>query len=369
MARRPDRATCDAVHHNGTCLVCVRSDPAMLQPGSIPKAVRAIKLAGCFQPSVCLLGSAYSPLATQLVVCVASRPAKGGETAAGWATIASCVGVTSFDERDRNWSIFDGWSHATHATRSLPTWDVVEPMVQLHRRMVAAQREDIAHLLQRWDELLHDLGGDPTSRRWETFRPLRLSREEDWSDWLAHLLATSTTGLMASSLFGFGRVAAPTLASPQSVERESTYQSYRADLVIHWQDGASSHLEVKIGDGGLAKTFRASELIMAGHGSTRRSWTHFILLLGHQLDAWDAVAGAARSTVEVRPLVWADVCVAIRRALRANENITWKVWAWSFLGTVEETLIGYVAGRDATLPSQVIDTKREILRRGLEDDA
>jgi hypothetical protein len=52
-----------------------------------------------------------------------------------------------------------------------------------------------------WDRRLRRLHGKITEVNWVNFCPLRTSREEDWSDWLAWLLETSTTGLLAHALY------------------------------------------------------------------------------------------------------------------------------------------------------------------------
>src|SRR5690606_34208801 len=89
---------------------------------------------------------------------------------------------------------------------------------------------------------------------WSHFRPLRVDREEDWSDWLQHFIATSEHGHFARFALprcGFGEASA--WARPE-VTREDATESRRADLVVRWRNGQRCHVEVKVGDQHLSKT-------------------------------------------------------------------------------------------------------------------
>jgi len=75
-------------------------------------------------------------------------------------------------------------------------------------------------------------GGDSTHRDWRRFRPLGLSREEDWSDRLAFLIESSTSGLLAHGLVGSDGAPPQDYALPDRVERETLHEGYRSDLVV-----------------------------------------------------------------------------------------------------------------------------------------
>lgn len=64
------------------------------------------------------------------------------------------------------------------------------------------------------------------------FRPLRTDREEDWSDWLAYLLKTSTRGVLAHAVFGPADAEVIELAAPPKVKREFRVEDRRADVVV-----------------------------------------------------------------------------------------------------------------------------------------
>ena len=58
--------------------------------------------------------------------------------------------------------------------------------------------DEYSRMLKLSNRALKAFGGDPSSTDWSNFRPLRLSREEDWADWLMHLIEQSGTGLLSS---------------------------------------------------------------------------------------------------------------------------------------------------------------------------
>jgi hypothetical protein len=73
-------------------------------------------------------------------------------------------------------------------------WNAVITLAAAFRRFNEAYLSTVRALVARWDDALHGVGGDPLRENWARFRPLRRSREEDWSDWLAYLLESSRTG-------------------------------------------------------------------------------------------------------------------------------------------------------------------------------
>jgi hypothetical protein len=61
-------------------------------------------------------------------------------------------------------------------------WDAALAWAPAFERLIDVGAKALGLALERWDERLRDLGGDPAREDWSRFRPLRLSREEDWSD-------------------------------------------------------------------------------------------------------------------------------------------------------------------------------------------
>jgi hypothetical protein len=248
------------------------------------------------------------------------------------------------------WSIFNGFAVGELRAVPPPTWDAVDAM--LRPALEAAEFADatLKGELAQWNRELATIGGDPAFVDWRRFRPLRLSREEDWSDWLAHLIETSRSGFLRAEL------GHDTAVSAGIVEREvSTTKGFRADLVVTWDDGARSHIEVKVGDLAFDKTFDTA-LALRHHcpdasqwtdcNSSR--WTDHILLPEAHLSLWRETAKRSMHRVEVSPITWTTVAVALRRALRSTEeNVSWKVWAATFTGAIEQILLG--------LPQRALD--------------
>jgi hypothetical protein len=219
---------------------------------------------------------------------------------------------------------------------------------------LARHGNDLARV-QEWliegDAQLAELGGDPLRDAWYSFRPLRLSREEDWSDWLAHLIQTSRTGIFWSTVLR-NKVSGAALASPRVVNREWALPGgYRADLGIELQAGDSwMHVEVKIGDDDLKKTVGTGE---AMRSRVHPSAVHDVLLLpGDDKPLWNAVIeefaksddGAGRTTSlagAVTVIDWHDVARGLRSALcHSGETLCWRVLARVFCGAVEQSLLG-----------------------------
>ncbi len=233
-----------------------------------------------------------------------------------------------------SWSVFDGLRVPTPAPTIPPTWEAAACMHRVAVDAAGTSLSELREALARWHAQLEPTGGEPTFRDWSSFRPLRLSREEDWSDWLQHLVAASKHGFLARELLGDPE------ARVERVEREvATDEGFRADLVIAWSGDRWSHVEVKIGDLAFEKTYGTADALRRRFcASPATRWTDHILVPPSHLGLWGSVAGARQS---VQSLDWSDVAVALRRAISAAaENVDWRVWATAFTGAIEQTLLG-----------------------------
>jgi len=264
-----------------------------------------------------------------------------------------------------SWQVFDSWYLPKSIKKDL-NWSIFEELVPLHNAIIEKQYKVLFPLLDKWNGLLKDLDADPTFKNWNNFRPLRLSREEDWVDWLAFLIETSTTGIFSKELLQIKSVR--NYANPKKVLREDIYKSYRADLIIEWENENYTHIEVKIGDPNLKKTFPTSEVFQQKFKIKKTKWTNFILLLSNQLPEWDYVNENTNSIAIVNAITWEDVCIALRKALQSEESILWKAWAYSYLGAVEQLIIGYKGYllRTNVKPKENLDKKILILKKGLQ---
>ena len=228
------------------------------------------------------------------------------------------------------------------------SWAGVDKWLAVEEARLGPARERISQLRAWWHEALADIGGDPSVRDWTTFRALRRDREEDWSDWLAQLLEDSTTGWFAWALLArFEERAIRTDYMAACVQREVSYDGYRADIVIEWADASTyTHIEVKTGDPNLDKTLMTA-LKMERRELPRRSRSDLILLLPEQSEAWSQAC--ARQVVmgeRVRMMTWIEVARALREALRhaEGEPVHWRAWAHAFCGVIEQQLLRLPAG-------------------------
>lgn len=104
-------------------------------------------------------------------------------------------------------------------------------------------------------------------------RPLHVDREEDWSDWVQHFIATSTTGIFSWLLFNRSDLPGPEPCIGASVLREDVIDDRRADLVIAWGNATRTHVEIKVGDRAFAKTAETASKLEQKYPAPR--WSHY----------------------------------------------------------------------------------------------
>ena len=266
-----------------------------------------------------------------------------------------------------SWAVFDGWQPFKMKVAAKLNWQAFDELIPLHNAILDEQYKVFLPLLTQWDSIFAALGKDPTHQNWDRFRPLRLTREEDWADWLAHLIQTSTSGNFSSYLLQIKNVS--DYSNPVKVIREDMHRKYRADLIIEWRKQKFTHIEVKIGDMNLSKTFPTSKVFREKYRVKKEDWSNFILLLSEQILEWNNIANSTISNTIINPISWEDVCIALRKAMLQEESITWKVWAYTFLGAIEQLIIGYKGYQlDNTKPRENLYKKINILERALNHD-
>lgn len=268
------------------------------------------------------------------------------------------------EPQTNDWNIFSDWYPPKEEKAENMEWEVFEDLITYYEQVVENKYGELTSLLKEWDKKIVDLGGDPTYLNWDLFRPLRLNREEDWSDWLSHLIATSKTGLFSKYLLDAEDAFDLVYKNPEKVEREVGCDEFRADIVVLWQGDHFTHIEVKVGDENLEKTFKTSTRLMKKYDSDPRKWSNVILLLSNQLSHWDALQSTQNTDVNIKVISWEDVCVAIRRALLSkDEDIKWKIWSYSLLGAIEQKLIGFQGYRLCEKPIEGLEEKIYILKK------
>lgn len=235
-----------------------------------------------------------------------------------------------------SWVAVIGW----RVPRPRLDWEASTQWARTFEPLISAATERLTHSVERWDERLAQLGGDPSREDWSTFRPLRLSREEDWSDWLAHLLERSTSGRFAARFFA-GDETQSTRWKVARAEREVSADTYRADLVVRFHDSTWTHVEVKVGDLALDKTADTGQALRR-HSSQAARRDVLLLPLQHR-PIWESrVQALGESSKQIDVRTWHDVARALRRSLGdETEQISWRIWAAAFLGAIEQTLLGF----------------------------
>lgn len=264
--------------------------------------------------------------------------------------------------RRASWAVFDGFEHPRPAV----SWTLLDDFVIQGRRFAEERCRAFPELQRRWNTLLHDLDGDPSRVDWSHFRPLRFGREEDWSDWLQHFLATSESGAFAYQLLSMNRFPDAVCCVHPQVRREVVVGDRRADLVIDWADGSHTHVEVKVGDRAFAKTVETASNLEQKYPGT---WTHYLLLPAEDLKLWRAIDST--ETPVIHAITWDDVVVALRRSLRCTtEARQWRWWAHGFCGIVEHRMVGLPGVGE--MGGSLRDLSRRlrqisIMKRGLDD--
>lgn len=292
-----------------------------------------------------------------------------------------------------NWQMLDLLNAINKEVEQLPAWKSIIPLYEKSNAIINAdlfsdvglneksweevnyfyagftdlskkEKEEYLKLVKISDEKLNEFRGDPLNFDWEQdFRPLRLSREEDWSDWLAFLIKRSD-GHFITHLFGFAK-------TPEVVLREYVAENARADIVIKWEnEPGGTHIEVKIGDPNLEKTHDTSTSIR-NQMPEITEWEDYILLLESQLDYWCIVDNKnSDKGVRITSKTWTDVSIAIRKCLyEQSEDLLWRSLAYAFTGCIEVKLHNGISipGILSDRPRQSIYSQINILTRSLQD--
>ena len=261
---------------------------------------------------------------------------------------------------DKTWDIFNDLVVTAKYRAHTTQWSVMDDWVDEYRLLRSKCESDLIRLLQQWDEKLSNLGNDPTHTDWDTFRPLRLSREEDWSDWLAYLFETSTSGIPAAQLFGMSSEA----IAPHTIEREKVVGNYRADLVLGWPGNQFTHIEVKIGDKNFRKTHQTAQLLRNEYISTATAWQDIILLPSEDVTLWEKESEQGISSEAIKVLTWDEICVVLRRAM-LKESVEWSTFARAFVGAVEQKIVGCHYLMPKSMSLSMLNRKITILEQSI----
>lgn len=234
-----------------------------------------------------------------------------------------------------NWTWMEGFPPRPFGSAKpvLVSWEATSKWLAMVRAIASDELEAVQRLAEHWDRALAEVGGDPGREDWTRFRPLRLSREEDWSDWLAFLLQDPAGWFVASALF-------PVAVDAEEVEEAQREVALgggdrRADLVLLWRGQRATHVEVKLWDQDFGKTGETAQLCEF-HFSGVSEWKHYILVPETQREACASEVDEDR--IEIR--TWSEVSRELRRALLGPRSVQWRAFARAFCGAIEQRLIG-----------------------------
>lgn len=235
-------------------------------------------------------------------------------------------------------------------------WSTVDPFWDGYAAEQLPELRQLQDLLttvrDRWDTSPSTFDADPLTANWEPSSqfegPLRSTvDEEDWSQWLAHLLRTSA-GPFIAELFGLPE------RSPETVRREIVFSAddvtRRIDILVEYPDAAAS-IEVKNGDTNYGKTPETARLV---EREDRRDWTHVLLLQQSKEPRLQQTFGdslvtnkAARPTIQsnvgppVEVCYWQDISHALRRMLTegCEPDSHWQASAYLFVTLIEQRIL------------------------------
>jgi len=269
---------------------------------------------------------------------------------------------------DRWWETFVS-SHSivqtAECTRTLDPqwwtgeWDALDAWWKVHVESRHDQLTELQallhHLNDLWATSQSRFDKDPLAADWASNSlrtgPLRPNQEENWSQWLAHILRTGPA-TFSRSVFdqSFDD-------QPDRVEREvhlvdHTGMDRYADILVFYGDRAVS-IEVKKGDEHYEKTTHTARLI---ESQFNNQWTHYLLVprrkqlalersFPDRLDEHTAPPMIrSDQSDDIRVLFWEDISAVLRAVLltRAYDESHWEASAYLLCTLLEQKISRFV---------------------------
>jgi hypothetical protein len=262
---------------------------------------------------------------------------------------------------------------------------------------------DLQGMLERsnreWERSDSRFDLDPLATDWtprpDTPGPLRPNQEENWSQWLAHLLRNPPDGFL-DVVFDDNDVN----GDPEAVRREvhfpdPTDSDRYADILIY-DDNQGISIEVKRNDEHYWKTLHTAALIEA---NDNRDWQHFLLVpkykdrvvrqtfgedISNPDDTRPVISVAGYPTITV--LYWGEISTALRTVVKAGEvrDDHWAASAYLFCTLIEQKILQLIptttvdqiaasndvihASQTLTVATGGVDEQLQYLRRIIDDD-
>lgn len=268
--------------------------------------------------------------------------------------------------------------------RPAPSWQAVQRLIEPSRDLLKLLRKEFEALVSQSDRHLHPLS-DPFHLDFSGHRSFTGTREERYSDWLAWILDHVSNpewvfellqGDDASHLVQRCKRERPTIEREPGLGFEDGHegQTGRADLVIRYAEAlVLLHIEVKVREvtkaewngGDLEKNKRYAESLSRKFGEYEQ---RHVLLVTEADEKSYRVELAAGSDVEFFVLKWKDLSLRLRQLVNTaglkEEQPLLAALILGFVGTVEQTLLGFPSLQSFFSSSTVIDYLKEHLREG-----
>lgn len=239
------------------------------------------------------------------------------------------------------------------SAQSQSSWDSIEAWIKPLREKYFGELLSLVENSQ--EKLKNKKITEPAYRDWSNFRPLNPEVENDWSDWLAHILETAPTGYFAKELLNKDSDWILTDYKAKRVERETSIpglaggeKNFRTDLLIYLIDETKHiHIEVKLDDSNFEKTRPTSKSLNLYLKDNNTK--HFILVPKYRENECRAKLNTVTGDYpKINVITWNDVADSLRNTLfneeinnLDNKHTEWNVWASSFLGCIEQKLLGF----------------------------
>ncbi|EJN59705.1 hypothetical protein HSB1_18630 [Halogranum salarium B-1] len=241
-------------------------------------------------------------------------------------------------------------------TSNEDAWGAIDELWDSYAEHQQTELKELQELMETlgavWSDEGSQFDSDPLTTNWRPESkyegPLRTTvNEEDWSQWLAHLLRTST-GSFSQALLGTPN------RSPDRVRREVVFSdgqfTRRIDILVEYEDTAVS-MEVKNGDTNYGKTPQTAGLV---ERDDTRDWSHILLLQENKLQRLRQSFGETLDeSTERRPTIqsegypdidvrcWKDVSRLLRQMLLDDREpgSHWAASAYLFITLIEQRIL------------------------------
>lgn len=298
-----------------------------------------------------------------------------------WACYANTMAVSLYTESDvtldtdhirGDWLQMEGWWDAFVNSFSLDQiagriaviedrwfaaeWEELDPWweeyVDLQKEAMSELEGLFSQVDQRWEQSASRFESGPLGVDWTAndpmAGPLWTRQEENWSQWLGHLIRTGPDSFL-DALFGESLT-----GQPDTVLREKLLthpsKTNRYPDILAFQGGRGVSIEVKKGDEAYGKTLDTAELIERRYP---REWTHLLLLPRRKQTALSETfenqledPSGERPTIraersnDILVLYWEEVSSTIRSVLKETVSLDthWEASAYLFATLIEQKI-------------------------------